>query len=425
MSEKQSQPGGPIKGRASARDKVPVPFTFRAVGRHLLVRPPLPVRSWTVNHELLGTFGLDPDTLHLNHGAFGCAPIPVRRAAEAWRDRIERNPHRFNGRELPDLIARSRERGAEFLGVDPESVGLVRNVSEGVSSVLGSLDLATGDEIVLSNHGYGAVRIAAEHSAGRRGATVKIAEFPLGADDQSIIDAYVAQCGPRTRLVIVDQITSPTATVLPVAEIAAAIDAPVLADAAHVPGTLRTDIAALGVAHWVGNLHKWAHTPRGTGLLWTRPALLEAVYPNTMNWRLNDGYALSFDHPGTWDYAGWLTLGDGLDFWAALGGWDQIERQSELAGEGQRRVAEAFGTPLDSLPVHPAPTMRLVWLPDGAATTADEVKIIAGRLADEYAIEAALGFRDGRPLVRLAAAPYNTVDDYDRFAEAVGKIIAG
>ncbi len=361
-----------------------------------------------MNHELLGTFGLDPDTLHLNHGAFGCAPIPVRRAAEAWRDRIERNPHRFNGRELPGLIAESRRRGAEFLGVDPDSVGLVRNVSEGVSSVLGSLDLAAGDEIVLCNHGYGAVRIAAENWAGRRGAMIKIAEFELGAGDQEIVAAFAAQCGPRTRLAVVDQITSPTATVLPVAEIAAAIDAPVLADAAHVPGTLPTDIAALGVAHWVGNLHKWAHTPRGTALLWTRPDLRDATYPATINWRLNEGYAVSFDHPGTADYAGWLALGDGLDFWAGLGGWDQIRRQSDLADEGQRLLAEAFDTSLDGLPARPAPTMRLVRLPDRAATTVDEARIIGARLAEEYAIEAAIGFRDNRPLIRLAAAPYNT-----------------
>ncbi|WP_161605960.1 aminotransferase class V-fold PLP-dependent enzyme [Microlunatus speluncae] len=377
-----------------------------------------------MNRELLETFGLDPDVVHLNHGSYGCAPIRVRQAAERWRDRAERNPHRFNGRELLGLVGQARQRGAEFLGVEPDSVGLVRNVSEGVSSVLGSLDLAAGDEIVLCNHGYGAVRIAAESWAGRRGATVKIAEFDLGATDQEIVAAFTDRCGPRTRLVVVDQITAPTATVLPVAAVAAAVDAPVLADAAHVPGTLPTDIAGLGVAYWIGNLHKWAYTPRGTALLWTRPDLRDRTYPATLNWMLNDGYSVGFDHPGTWDYAGWLALGDGLDFWAELGGWAQVDRQSDLVGAAQRHLAETFGTELDGITDSPAPTMRMVRLPGGSAATLGEVKIISGRLAEEHAIEAAVGFH-GTPMIRLAAAPYNTADDYDRLAEAVGKLIAG
>ena len=116
---------------------------------------------------LLEAFGLDPDVLHLNHGAFGVAPVVVRRAAAAWRDRAERNPHRFNRVEVSGLVAAARERAAGFLGVDPSCAAWVRNVSEGASAVLGSLDLQPGDELVISTHGYGAVR---KRSAIMRGA---------------------------------------------------------------------------------------------------------------------------------------------------------------------------------------------------------------------------------------------------------------
>ena len=198
--------------------------------------------------NLLEAFGLDPDILHLNHGAFGVAPAVVRQAAAAWRERAERNPHRFNRVEVAGLVAAARERAAGFLGVDASRAAWVRNVSEGVSAVLGSLRLAPGDELVTSTHGYGAVRKALGYHAALAGARVVEAAYPLGAEDDVIVSAYAAACTPRTRLVVVDRITAPTATVVPVAAVAAAAaaaGAPVLVDAAHAPGHLADDIAAL------------------------------------------------------------------------------------------------------------------------------------------------------------------------------------
>jgi isopenicillin-N epimerase len=130
--------------------------------------------------------------------------------------------------------------------------------------VLGSLALRPGDELVIGTHGYGAVRKALNHHAARAGARVVGAAFPVGAEDDVIVSAYAAACSSRTRLVVVDRITSPTATVVPVAAVAAtagSAGAPVLVDAAHAPGQLPDDIAAFGADHWIGNLHKWAYTP--------------------------------------------------------------------------------------------------------------------------------------------------------------------
>jgi isopenicillin-N epimerase len=379
-----------------------------------------------VDLSLVEKFGLDPNVLHLNHGAFGVAPISVRRTAEAWRDRAELNPHHFNGTELRGYVVGARHRAAAWLGVDPESVGFVRNVSEGTSAVISSLDLEPHDEIVVCNHGYGAVRMAAEHWAGRRGAVINIARFELGAEDEEIVAAFAGACGPRTRLVIVDQITSPTATVLPVAAIAAAVNAPVLVDAAHVPGTLPTDIAGLGVAYWVGNLHKWAFTPRGTAMLWTREDLRASTPPSVLSWHLHDGYSEAFDHPGTWDYSGWLAAPDGLDFWTELGGWEQIDRQSAMLDAAQKQVTDALGTSLEGLPRNPAPTMRLVRLPESLVGAEDVEKARAQRerLSDEFNIQVPLHRFEGEPLMRMAGAVYNTPDDYERLADALLKIIS-
>jgi len=374
---------------------------------------------------MLEAFGLDPEILHLNHGAFGVAPVTVRQAAAAWRDRAERNPHRFNRVEVSGLIAAARQRAAAFLCVDPSRAAWVRNVSEGVSAVLGSLDLRPDDELVTSAHGYGAVSKALRRRAGRAGARVVEAAFPVGAGDDAVAEAYGAACSARTRLVVVDRITSPTAAVLPAAAVAAAVRRAgaaagagirVLVDAAHAPGQLPDDIAALGADHWVGNLHKWAYTPRGSAVLWSRPGA--DVTPGVLSWQLDDGYAASFDYPGTWDYAGWLAAPDGLAYWAGLGGWDMVARLSGLAAWGQRRVAGALGVTLDGLPAVPAPCMRLVPLPGGVLTCAGQADALYEALSRQRVEVAPVCF-DGTGYLRIAAAPYNTPDDYDRLAAAV------
>jgi len=365
---------------------------------------------------MLDAFGLDPDVLHLNHGAFGVAPVVVRQAAAAWRERAERNPHRFNRVEVSGLIAAARERAAGFLGVDPARAAWVRNVSEAVSAVLGSLALHPGDELVTSSHGYGAVRKALGFHAARSGARVVEAAFPVGAADDEIVAAYAAACSPRTRLAVVDRITSPTATLLPVAAVAEAVartGALILIDAAHAPGQLDDDIAALGADHWVGNLHKWAYTPRGSAILWSRPGA--DVPPGVLSWQLEDGYAAAFDYPGTWDYAGWLAAVDGLAYWESLGGWDTVAGLAALAGEGQRTVADAIGVSLDGLPAAPAPTMRLVPLPAGVLTVPGESDVLYQALSGKGVEVAPVHFY-GAGYLRIAAAPYNTADDYHRLA---------
>jgi len=371
---------------------------------------------------LLEAFGLDPDVLHLNHGAFGVAPVAVRRAADAWRDRAERNPHRFNRVELGGLIAAARERAAGFLGVDASRAAWVRNVSEGVSAVLGSLELRPGDELVISTHGYGAVRKALRHHAARAGGRIVEAAFPVGAPDDVIVSAYAAACSPRTRLVVVDRITSPTATVVPAAAVAAVTGARMLVDAAHAPGQLPDDIESLGADHWIGNLHKWAYTPRGSAILWSRPGA--EVTPGVLSWQLEDGYAASFDYPGTWDYAGWLAVADGLAYWAALGGWDAVARLAGLVAGGQETVAEALGVTLEGLPVAPAPAMRLVPLPAGLLTSPDQADSLYEALSRQRVEVAPVCF-DGAGYLRIAAAPYNTPDDYDRLAATVRGLLDG
>jgi isopenicillin-N epimerase len=251
------------------------------------------------------------------------------------------------------------------------------------------------------------------------------AAFPVGAADEEIVAAYAAACSPRTRLVVVDRITSPTATVLPVAAVTAALSgtgALVFVDAAHAPGQLDDDIVALGADYWIGNLHKWAYTPRGSAILWSRPGA--DVAPTVLSWQLEDGYAAAFDYPGTWDYAGWLAAADGLAYWASAGGWDGVARLAALAAGGQRTVAQALGVSLDGLPVRPAPAMRLVPLPNGFVASPGQADRLYEALSRQR-IEVAPVYFGGAGYLRIAAAPYNTAGDYDRLAGVIRDLAGG
>ncbi|NUR15931.1 MAG: aminotransferase class V-fold PLP-dependent enzyme, partial [Dermatophilaceae bacterium] len=203
-----------------------------------------------MRRDIAERFELDPALTHLNHGAFGAVPRSVREAQDRARARIERAPMRAFRDELAAALAGAREQAAAFLGLPTDSTALVRNVTEGVGVVLQGLGIGPGDDVVVSNHGY----LTAGWSAEARGATLRRAEFPVDADPGKVAAAFAAAVTDRTRLVIVDQITSPTALLLPVAEVAAAVaPVPVLVDAAHVPGALPgLDVEDLGVAFWAG-----------------------------------------------------------------------------------------------------------------------------------------------------------------------------
>jgi isopenicillin-N epimerase len=370
--------------------------------------------------DLSSDFDLDPAVVHLNHGAFGVTPRVVDRAQQQLRERAAGNPYRFNRIEVVELLATARDTGCAFLGLGPEDAALVRNVSEGVSTVLAALQLQTGDEVVVCDHGYGAVRLAVQHWRDRAGAVLRVARVPLAASDDEVVQAYAAQTSGRTRLAIVDQITSPTAAVLPVAAVAAALgDVPVLADAAHVPGTLPTDIAALGAAFWVGNLHKWAFTPRGSALLWAAPPWRERLHPLVLSWGSGSGFPAAWDQPGTADHTGWAAIPAGLDYWRDLGGWRRTALSEALVIAGQHEVADLVGTELGGLPPTPAPTMRLVRLPAGLLSGPDDVEPLYDRLSTEHHVECAPVWFGGEGFVRVAGQAYNSVDDYRQLGSAL------
>jgi isopenicillin-N epimerase len=373
-------------------------------------------------------FSLDPGVSYLNHGSFGAVPIGVQRAQQRLRDEIEANPVRFYAQGMVDRIIHTRRHLAAFLGADPDGSALVANTTTAVSVVLESVRLAPADEVLLTDHGYGAVDLAVRHRCRRSGATARTVALPLGASDAEVVSRIRSALRPgKTRLLIVDQISSATASVLPVREIVAAArahDIPVLVDAAHVPGMLPVDVSAIDADFWVGNLHKWAFAPRGTALLAVAKPWRRKIEPLVVSWEQEQGFPVSVEYQGTTDYTSWLAAPVGIFTLRTLG-WDAVRaHNAALAAYGQRVVGAALGLGPDELPESDL-AMRIVPLPAGLATTLPEAYALRLHIADKLAVETALNAWGGRGLLRLSAQVYNRAEDYDRLAERLPALLHG
>ena len=375
-------------------------------------------------------FSIDPAVSFLNHGSFGAVPIGVQRAQQRLRDEIEANPVRFHASGLVDRIIHTRRHVAGFLGADPEGSALVPNTTTGVSLVLQSVRLESADEVLVTDHAYGAVDLAVRRQCRRSGATVRSVALPMGASNAEIVGRIRSALRPgKTKLLVIDQISSATATAFPVRDVAAAVhehDIPILVDAAHVPGMLPVDVAALGVDFWVGNLHKWAFAPRGTALLSVAPAWRRRIDPLVVSWEQEQGFPLAVEYQGTIDYTPWLAAPTGLFTLRTLG-WAAVRaHNSTLAAYGQQVVGAALGLAPAELPQpgDPQVAMRIVPLPAGLATSPAEAQALRQYIADKLSVETQLSSWNGRGLLRLSAQVYNRADEYEKFAERLPAALA-
>ncbi|MFC0098587.1 aminotransferase class V-fold PLP-dependent enzyme [Micromonospora marina] len=375
-------------------------------------------------------FSLDPAVSHLNHGAFGAVPIAVQRAQQRLRDEMEANPLRFFTQGLVDRIAHTRRHLAAFLGADPDGTTLVGNVTAGAAVVLQSLALRPGDEIVTTDHGYGAVALSVARECARTGAVSRTLPVPLTATDEEVVEIVRDGLRPgRTKLLVIDQLTSPTARLFPAAALVAVAreqGVPVLVDAAHAPGMLPATVASAGADFWVGNLHKWAYAPRGTAVLVVAPQWRERIQPLVVSWEQDSGFPIRVEWQATLDYTGWLAAPVGLFTLRSLGVDRVRAHNAALAAYGQRVVGDALGVAPERLPEPggPAVAMRLVPLPPGVASTLDAAREFRSRIADRLSAEVSIAGWNGRGYLRLCGQVYNTPDEYDRLAVRLPTLLA-
>jgi len=311
---------------------------------------------------------------------------------------------------------------ARFVGAPAQDLVFVDNATTGANAVLRSLEFAPGDEIVVSDHGYGAVTLAAQYVARRSGAVVRTVTLPLPLTSPAdVVEAFAAALGPRTRFAIVDHVCSGSAFVLPLAEVAArcrAAGVAVLADGAHAPGAIPLDIASLGVDWYTANLHKWAWAPRGTGILWAAPERQAALHPPVISWGLDQGFAEEFDWVGTRDPSGWLAAPEGVAMLDELGAAAVRDYDHALALEASRRLVETLGAEPIAPPAMTG-TMVTLRLPPRFGATMDDATRLRDALLFQDRIEVQLHGERGAVWVRVSAQVYNDADDIDRLVRAL------
>jgi isopenicillin-N epimerase len=365
---------------------------------------------------------LDPDISFLNHGSYGAVPRTVLGEQHRLQQRMERNPNEFLALELPHALRTGADRLAAFVKGAGSDLAFIENATAGCNIVLGSVRLSAGDEILLTDHGYPAIRKAAEHHAARAGAVVVEARVPFPVSDPiEIINAVASRLGPRTRLVILDHVSSPTAIVFPVRQLTALCHeagAKVLIDGAHAPGMLSLDIPAIDADWYVGNCHKWLMAPKGSGFLWASPASQAETHPLVISHGYGQGFEAEFDWVGTRDPTAWLTIPAAIDFHFHIGGQLLRERNTRLARQAANLLAKHWRTERGSEDALTG-SMSTVRLPLLGEATDERALALRSTLLRDHRIDAAVIAFKGSLWVRLSAQAYNQFNEYERLADAL------
>lgn len=372
-------------------------------------------------------FSLDPEFSHLNHGSLGAVPYPVQHARRLLLDEAERDPRAF-AQQVPSRLRLAREAVVPLVGAPADRTAFVPNATTGVALVLHSLDLSDGDEILTTDHGYPSIDFNIASQVRNHGVVHRRAQLSLTPTEDEVVEAVMAGLTARTRLVVLDHVTSATARLFPIEKVAARLrdaEVPLLVDAAHVPGHVPVDVSEIDVDFWVGNIHKWAYAPRGTGLVSVSPRWRDRIRPLVESYGHVEGFPEAVEFHGTDGYTGWIAAPVGPAVLDQLGA-DRVQRHNAgLAAYGQAVIADSLRIELPDAGVSSRLAMRLIPLPEDTVSNEDQANALWQRIRDELACEVAVTAWNGRGLLRIAANVYNRAGEYERLAERLPKLLRG
>jgi isopenicillin-N epimerase len=376
--------------------------------------------------QLRAQFLLRPDIAFLNHGSFGACPRPVFEAYQRWQAELERQPVEFLGRRFAGLMRAARARLAAYLRTAADNIVYVPNVTVAVNVVARSLRLGPGDEVLTTDHEYGAMDrtwrfLCAKSGAARRAQAIPV---PLTRADD-FVEALWAGVTPRTRVIFISHITSPTALILPIQEICdRARQAGILTviDGAHAVGQIPLALDDLGADFYTSNCHKWLCAPKGSAFLYARPECQALVEPLVVSWGWQSeapGPSRFVDEQewtGTRDIAAYLATPAAIDFMETHQ-WSEVRAACHaLAVETWQRINALTGLP---------PWSSEAWFAQmfAAPLPPCDADALKRRLYDDFGVEAPIMVWMGRPLIRVSIQGYNTRADADRLVTALAVLL--
>lgn len=384
----------------------------------------------SISHTLKDFFLLDPEVIYLNHGSFGACPKPVFETYQAWQRQLERQPVEFLGRRATALMAEARLALANFLGVRADDVVYFSNPTTAANMAARSLALQPGDEVLATDHEYGAMDRTWRFLCSKSGAKYVQQAIPLPMrEKQEIADRLFAGCTARTRAIFISHITSPTALIFPVREICRrAREAGLISivDGAHAPGQIPLDLGDLGADIYFGACHKWLCAPKGAGFLYARPEIQARLEPLVVSWGYENetpGPSQFIDYhewQGTRDLAAFLSVPAAIQF-QAQHNWDEIRQRCHQMASLTRQGINGM-TGLE--PISPDSDewfsqMVTVRLPQWV-----EPEVLQRGLYEDFRIEVPALLWSGQPFLRVSFQAYNDLADGETLLEALGSWLA-
>jgi isopenicillin-N epimerase len=374
-----------------------------------------------------GLWQLDPNGVFLNHGSFGACPTEVQAAQDAIRRRMEAQPDVFFRREIqPDnpasTIRAAAARIAKLVGCSGDDLAFVENATSGVQAAMNSIDFKPGDRILVTDHGYNAVRLMVEARCRETGAEPLVVAIPVPTTPDGAAQRIADAVTPAVRLAIVDHITSPTGIVLPLDRIVPSLrrhGALVFVDGAHGVGQVALDLPAIGADWYVSNAHKWLFAPKGSAFLYASKEAAARTRPIVVSHYVESGFPRSFDYVGTRDNSSWLAVPAAIDFFERLGPAALHAYQAQLIDKATELMASVGAEPIASRDMSAA--MRSFLLDWKGEATRETARAFLGRLWDEERIQVAAMAFEGRMLLRVSAQAYVDEEDLVRLRDVMAR----
>ena len=369
-------------------------------------------------------FLLNPDVAFFNHGSFGACPKPVFEEYQRWQRELEWEPVDFLGRRREKLLETAKAKLAEYLNAPADDMIFVVNVTHGLNTAARSVRLQPGDEILTTNHEYGAVNKTWQFVCEKTGAKIVEHHITLPVTThEAFVDAFWADVTPRTRVIAISHVTSPTALIFPVAEICRrAREAGILTviDGAHAPGQVPVDVEAIGADFYSGNCHKWMSAPKGAGFLYVRPEHHAIIDPLVIShgWVPEGTFVSRNEWQGTRDIASFLSVPAAIDFQAQYN-WDAVrQRCHQMAVDLHNRIGALTGLP-------PIAADLDLWFAQMIAIPMpkDRLRPIQEELYNNHQIVTAGGAIDDGNWLRISIQGYNTQADVDRLYNALTELL--